>query len=493
MSEISEKIVIQSFQKSLETDGIEFLKGRDSEKKNLLELLDELAETDDHHQKLITGKKIWKILFEHAMSYIDPDRRGYDNLFAMLDDYVEFEELMFASDPFYRDHTLHSLWVYFLGEYLCMDPQFSKIFTGLEMSFYPDQLRKKAMDLIECSIPYEDRFEPSIRCVAALSHDLGYPIKKVDKINRALGKILPHFSITHHQEFSFAYLPLQQGYLNELARIISSDIRANPSSQEDFLAFCQEQGIEDPFSREGIEIMEQLPRKTRKKMGEAYNPVFQIKTNRLGFLGMLKEVEAYQHGFMSVYLLTKLLPAFTSATHLFYDSPEPQFLDQPSSLFSKLMIMAAIVAHSSSLYTIRNIDSPQAFLTFVDELEEFSRISRADHKRKFVEQFCRTELDLKGKWFEIKFIFAEGDPAHLNPEIFFRDKVKRFLQVFAINDLGENFWIRLIVEDRLTGKENPYYTLEVARKHVKLSVGGKEVLPCQYLGKSEFKFNFQNS
>ena len=37
------------------------------------------------------------------------------NEYAKLSD---VEELIFASDSFYRDHTLHCIWVYFLGEYL---------------------------------------------------------------------------------------------------------------------------------------------------------------------------------------------------------------------------------------------------------------------------------------------------------------------------------------------------------------------------------------
>lgn len=70
------------------------------------------------HNRIEIAKNIWKLLFEGAMSYIDPDKRGYDDIFAYFDEYVNFEELIFASDSFYRDHTLHCIWVYFLGEYI---------------------------------------------------------------------------------------------------------------------------------------------------------------------------------------------------------------------------------------------------------------------------------------------------------------------------------------------------------------------------------------
>lgn len=70
------------------------------------------------NNKISIACKLWKVLFEAAMTSINPDKTGYDKLFKYFDAYVEFEELIFASDSFYRDHTLHCIWVYLLGEYL---------------------------------------------------------------------------------------------------------------------------------------------------------------------------------------------------------------------------------------------------------------------------------------------------------------------------------------------------------------------------------------
>ncbi|MHA1211837.1 MAG: hypothetical protein ACTSSH_05180, partial [Candidatus Heimdallarchaeota archaeon] len=51
-------------------------------------------------------------------------------LFKYFKEFVEFEELIFASDSFYRDHTLHCLWVYFLGEYLFNNDKSTCNYTG---------------------------------------------------------------------------------------------------------------------------------------------------------------------------------------------------------------------------------------------------------------------------------------------------------------------------------------------------------------------------
>jgi hypothetical protein len=134
------------------------------------------------------------------MSYIDPDKRGYDRLFKYFDEYVNFEELIFASDSFYRDHTLHSLWVYFLGEYIAKDESFN---VFLADKSYAKNVTASNKAVLE-SIKMDDIFgnvikvyekllgfyflEDSIRCITAITHDLGYPIKKIEKIINALRK-----------------------------------------------------------------------------------------------------------------------------------------------------------------------------------------------------------------------------------------------------------------------------------------------------------------
>ncbi len=487
MPRIDEVTVIRHFRNYLAGNEIEFLKGYEQERNTLISLLEKLIECEDHHEKLETGKKIWKLLFEHAMSYIDSDRRGYDKLFAMLDDYVEFEELMFASDPFYRDHTLHSLWVYFLGEYLFYNDKFSQLFKSFGQVFYGDEINRKAFELLECDVVHESRFDPSIRCVAALCHDLGYPIKKIGEINQAIAKILPHFSITTHQEFSFSYLPVQQGYLDGLVRIFSSNIQAKTASEEEFTKACKDHGIEKLFTSEGVAQLEKLPPSTRRKLGESFKQVYTIQTSRFAYLANLKEMENYQHGFMSVYLLAKYLPTFTSGEHILVETDEAQAISNPSRFFAKLMILAAMVSHSSSYFSMDKINSPMTFLTFVDELEEFSRISRANQKRQYVDQFCRTELEMLDGWLDINFIFNEGDPDHLNPEIFFKDKLKRFLRLFNVPSLDEELRLRLVVQDRLQEGEFRDFVLELARDYIRLKADDEIMDPGDYLGLVEFK------
>lgn len=116
---------------------------------------------------------------------------------------MDFEGLIFASDSFWRDHTIHCLWVYFLGEYLCRSQEFS--FMVKSMLPEVEQHLEMIQRFVEADLLYGKNvvsgaleaykklinLQGSIRCITALTHDLGYPLKKIQKINKSIGKILP--------------------------------------------------------------------------------------------------------------------------------------------------------------------------------------------------------------------------------------------------------------------------------------------------------------
>ena len=77
-------------------------------------------------------------------------------------------------------------------------------------------------------------------------------------------------------------------------------------------------------------------------------------------------------------------------------------------------ILASISDHTSDSYRISSIDE-NSFLTFVDELEEFSRISRASQSREYVEEFCDTALYMEDGWLNVVFEFNNTNLDNLDP------------------------------------------------------------------------------
>lgn len=132
MAVVNEQSVLTFYLQEMEKDTISFLHGRDEMKAKIKTNIQQLSLTVSMNDKIEVSKRLWKLLFEAAMTYIDPDKRGYDELFQFFDEYVEFEELIFASDSFYRDHTFHCLWVYFLGEYITKTQDFKYLFANFD-------------------------------------------------------------------------------------------------------------------------------------------------------------------------------------------------------------------------------------------------------------------------------------------------------------------------------------------------------------------------
>lgn len=224
---IDEKSVLLFYIEQLNNNNVKFLENKQGEKNYLEEKIRLLIDSSSIHEKIELAKEIWKFLMKYALSYMDPDRRGYDRLFDYFDEFIKFEELIFASDSFYRDHTLHCLWVYFLTEYLFKKNEFDILFTELraKTDFYAAMLNlfksidepdifgyiTKIFENLVISTDHQD----SVRCVAALTHDLGYPLTKINKINKAIGKILPYFSLMKFNAFDFHYDIIQQIWIQQ--------------------------------------------------------------------------------------------------------------------------------------------------------------------------------------------------------------------------------------------------------------------------------------
>lgn len=148
-------------------------------------------------------------------------------------------------------------------------------------------------------------------------------------------------------------------------------------------------------------------------------------------------------------------------------------------------ILDGISFHTCASAKIRDINDT-TFLTFVDELEEFSRISRASQNREYVKEFCETELSMDRKgWLDVKFIFKNKNLDNLDPEISFKGRCKRFLTLFDIPNMSSYLKIRVTVVGKLENNKNTY-VLEVAKNHALITINGEEQSIPIYLKSTEY-------
>lgn len=201
----------------------------------------------------------------------------------------------------------------------------------------------------------------------------------------------------------------------------------------------------------------------------------------------LNDFENYQHGIMSAFILEKNLGAFQDVSYS--PSGEVSVSEASADSFEKMMmlneILKSISYHTSEGYRIERVNE-DSFLTLVDELEEFSRISRASQNREYVKEFCETSLEMDEEgWLNILFEFHNDDLDNLNPEISFKGRCKRFLSLFDIPKMSSNLKIRVSCVGRLAS-DNNVYVLEIANHHADIIINGVSQDIPKYLKSNQF-------
>lgn len=496
---VDENTVMRFYLEELAGDRIEFLKGKPEAREKVAGMVEQLLQTEKMNDRIQIASGLWKLLFEYAMSLIDPDKQGYDRLFQYFDEYVEFEELIFASDSFYRDHTLHCMWVYFLGEYLHRKPEFHVLFESEEeMERIPKLVGEAVRRMgLENSTAFRDlciacdgmekleHLWDSIRCIAALTHDLGYPLKKIEKINKSIRKVLPYFSINTFDEFKFEYANVNQHFIEKFLDFLCANVSVtvNGGEAEKLLGklFLSEDGkLITGVDTDYIDHM--TPEEIEQLKKEASSSVLS-RSLFSDSLAYINDFESYQHGIMSAFLLMKNVKAFQNVQVMLEKKLDMSNINY-EEYFSKITILDAISAHTCESRKITRINGAN-FLTFVDELEEFSRISRASQSREYIEEFCSTELFMEDGWLNIDFTFDNNDLDNLDPERAFKGRCKRFLTLFHIRELDPKLKIRL----RCIGKlltDSSVYQLEIARKYAVITIDGEEKNIPKYLKSIQF-------
>lgn len=499
---VNEKIVMQAFIDELDAGRIDFLAGLSEESAQIRSLLVEMIATERMNERIRIAVKLWKALFAPAMSFIDPDKQGYDAIFSYFNAYVEFEELIFASDSFYRDHTLHCLWVYFLGEYIYRHPEYARLFEAKRqqdtiMELLPKAFKQlgfesesaKTLKNLDRTIKLKrglESYETAVRCVSALTHDLGYPIKKIEKINKSIKSVLPYFSLHSFADFSFSYDDVQQHFIESFLKMLALSTNFAFHADDSVLPLLDKLfEMKDGRTIVGVydNIKESLTPDECKILREGLQMQLDMHTSNAQTMITANDFEDYKHGIMSAYLLARNLSAFKNIDYRCGYELEGQNL-LTADVYAKLNILSCITSHTTDSFKMSAIDN-ENFLTFVDELEEFSRISRASQSREYVEEFCSTGIYMEDDVLNIDFIFDNETLDNLDPEKAFKGRCKRFLSLFDIRGLDEN--LKLVV--RCIGKlerNSHLYELELWRKHAVIKIDGVEQSIPKYLKSEQF-------
>ena len=218
------------------------------------------------------------------------------------------------------------------------------------------------------------------------------------------------------------------------------------------------------------DILERFNEKEKYLLRKIFFGKGKIDKSMSQVLRYANDFEDYKHGIMSSYLLMKLLNSFSNI-QITYSNPDDLPLEDFdfATIHGKMMILKAMADHTSTGFKIREFDNfnYSAQLILIDEIEDFSRISRANQYRTFVNQTCKCELNMINDCICIDFIYDDDNIDDLDPSFAFKDKCRKFIRVFDIPNLTDNISIRFRCIGKLK-KDKNIYELQLSRNHVKI-------------------------
>lgn len=396
--------LLKAFITRLEKDEITFLKNSSSDKtaiieeaKNLVTILATPGAFDfPETEKLEKAKILWEKLVINALRHISisMNARGFDRLRKYYKKHVEFEDILFGIDPTYRDHTMHALWVYLLGDYIMNDKRYDFFLKfidwGIEASptIGIDDIREYKKEIENSLLEYTD----SVYCIIALCHDLAYPYEKAEKVNKRIEEMIPYLGMGAYEALRYQFSMEQSLLIKKLIELISQ------------------------------------------------KPVIVEKNNLIlilddpTFVDMSQSFEQRKHGILSSYLLYRLSDTIG-------EIPFSNIQNIPGKEITlKHFILRRTILHAISSHTCDYAYSStfnrfRFLLCLVDELEEFSRYSRK--KRGNIDEICKSGLEYEkdGK-FTVDYTFEKYHEA--DPLKFFASRAIRFTFMVDINEKKEH-------------------------------------------------------
>jgi len=386
-------------------------------------LSDHLIWNEVHEQ----GHKLWTDLMRAAIVAIDPNAKGHSALLDYLDAATKFEDLLYGLEEFYRDHTLHSLWVYLIGIKLMgekggLEPMAKNlnwyVYNEVRKGEYSEPVAAWAHLEKLCLNEEVQKNKDAIWCVMALCHDLGYSLAKLDKLNEKVQAVLEYYDVSDFRHVGYT-LDLEHQYLvTQCLDLMAMEVYITPGDD------CPEEPKNDADKKAHRRVLARikkvkdnrphkpeqcLERNTLRKLflgddenndaaqqkddaskavddlarGVYDNVLIKCFRDDASYWRLCKALERKEHGVLSAYLLYKTMGLFADTS---VRSPAEGWGLEDDEVVDNIIrgdILFAIAQHEFAFAHIDQMSSLAEILILCDELEEFTRLGRQLQSRKY--------------------------------------------------------------------------------------------------------------
>jgi len=367
----------------------------------------------DWHKTHEEGRELWEKLVSCALHDIDRVAKGNSKLFNFAKATASFEDLLYGMDERYRDHTIHSLWVYLLGEHILRDHIYD-IYKNLDWylhndllrdsSYYPTKLLRESKTREKELLEKVNERKDASWCLIALCHDLGYSISRLHDLNKSVEKVIDYLDIPGISRIGYSF-EIEHQYLGSSFLELMADelyIIAGTDNKD-------------------------IVTKNFREAGSYWR--------------LCRALEKRQHGIYSSFVIYKLLDIF--AETWVRDPAEPYGLENREAVDNLIRgnILFAIAQHDFEFAHLATIGSLADVLVLADELEEFSRFGRQLQARQYRDTMADVSVSFPSRKngntrsFDIEITYEVAKEWCI--ESFFVIKAKALCQKYSLENQEE--------------------------------------------------------
>lgn len=281
---------------------------------------------------------------------------GIKELNKYFEQFTEFESVLYGADKFYRDHVRHPINVWITG--LNILKEYGKeiyISTAntddveihscdhAKIEWFPTGGSSEKIKLSTAEIS-------AMWAIIALTHDIGYPLEKVEKVNDKLEKMLAQFGNIGFSRSRFNFENQHDHLVKFLLKLISSVCRPKV-----------------------IEIKREDGTKAEKKEYSHWTNHLRTKY----YTKFSKSWEQFDHGIVSCLLLLKTLTFFIETD---YSDEGTKYLsaEDARQFVVRSEILHTIASHTTPKIYHLAVNNLPFLLVLCDDLQEWSRPTLSD-------------------------------------------------------------------------------------------------------------------
>ena len=355
---------------------------------NVKNSLNDKDSADFHANLLVRGKELIKHLIAKSIEFLSdeggsPKSSSIEKINNYIDVFTVFEEMLFGLNQKYRDHTLHSLWVYLFGHefiinmggYGCIE-----IAGQMDITYSKNNIPKFYLHArtVKGTVPHLE----AMWGIIAIIHDLGYPVEEIsNKPHEVFGKILGPFAIDFYSIFQMDYTSRVSLLHQSICDLLSIMYRHKDLAPDQIDKLCE---VAD--EKGGPLLVQGDPTITKDEAQEIQFKIASVDKIHSAWSAIL---------------------AFKNINYLHESDYRGGGDRDYLKLLTRRDIINSILHHTSEEPKDTAVNRFQFVLLLIDDIEEAARYSRGGRLRGLVSDLCNIRWSVGENGAEIELDYTK--------------------------------------------------------------------------------------